>query len=190
MKKIKVIPIISGIIFLILLIFLIIYSERKREFNVYNYPTTIVIKNYSDYKKADTISLVILNKLFLLDTIKLNIYNMRTDLSTDEFEVNAYIEKYRDDNETENKNHLYNIFIRKNLTNIESLLLHELTHLNQMDKGDLVQLNSLIYPHKIVYKKDTIDLLDIKYDYRAYEKDAINFTKENYYKMDNLLYKK
>jgi len=61
-----------------------------------------------------------------------------------------------------------------------------LVHLQQMETGDLVQIDQT----KIVYQNDTIYFSEVPYDKRPYEQDA--YSKENGIrkKLNELLYQK
>ena len=70
----------------------------------------------------------------------------------------------------------YIIYLNPNLTNEQliKVLIHEMVHVNQMYNGDLYYINNRF----IVYKNDTIDLVNIPYFMRSFETDA--FLEERY----------
>lgn len=160
MKK-KWILIVLGIIAIIAII-IILTIRREKRINYFEFPSTIIANNYTQYKRADTLAMVILNKIFRYDTITLNIYNMNKPMGSDEIEVAGFIQK------NPYESHTYNIFVKKSSLpiSIKRFLSHELQHLDQMEIGDLVQLQD---DTKIVYKGDTIYYSKVPYDKRFYE---------------------
>jgi hypothetical protein len=152
----------------------------ERDKNHFTFPTTMDIRNYTKYKDADTIAMVISNKVFHYDTISIRIYYMSIDLSNEEYTVQAHIQK------NTYVNHSYFIFLNKDITiPIERILSHEMIHLDQIEKGYLVQDGD----GYSIYKKDTIYLLKTKYENRPYEIDAFKRENDVLKKVNNILYK-
>ncbi|HRT03891.1 MAG TPA: hypothetical protein P5513_08125, partial [Candidatus Diapherotrites archaeon] len=62
-------------------------------------------------------------------------------------------------------------------------LSHEFVHIDQYDRGDLK-----IIGNYFIWKGDTVDMRDVKYEYRPFEKEA--FSKQSYItkKLVKLLY--
>jgi hypothetical protein len=124
-----------------------------------------------------------MNKILLLDTIKLNIYSMNRDWGNDEYEIAGYIQK------NPYVEHEYNIYIKESKLSIslKELLSHELFHLQQMENSELIQLQD---QSKIIYKNDTINLINVPYMKRAYEIDAYDNDRLIEKKLNKLLYQK
>jgi len=175
------------LIFLLLLAFgiiiaIIVTKRREARINRFEFPTTMVAANYTSHRYADTIALVILNKIYQYDTIHVNIYKMTQGMGNDQFEVAGFIQK------VPFQAHSYNIFVKQgNLPiSIKRFLSHELIHLHQMEMGDLVQIDYT----KIVYKGDTIYFSQVPYEKRLYEIEA-NLHENSIQKaLNKLLYSK
>lgn len=157
------------LIFLLLLAFgiiiaIIVTKRREARINRFEFPTTMVAANYTSHRYADTIALVILNKIYQYDTIHVNIYKMTQGMGNDQFEVAGFIQK------NPYEPHTYNIFVKDKFlpVSIKRFLSHELIHLNQMEMGDLIQIDYT----KIVYRGDTIYFSQVPYDKRMYEIEA------------------
>ena len=173
--------IIISLLILISIVFLIKKCQKK--VNHFTFPNTLIVQNNTSYERADTISMVILNRIFLVDTVKIYIYYMTNNrMDSKDVEVQAFIKRFS------YEPHTYIIYLRKppiDLT-IERILSHELIHLKQMNDGELIELNDSIN----IYKGDTINLYRIKYEDRLYEKYAYKNEVEVRKKLDNLLYSK
>jgi hypothetical protein len=171
------------IITLGIIITIIINKQKEKRINHFKFPVTMVVKNYTDNNYADTIAMVILNKILKYDTMSLNIYHSPKHLRKIEYEIIGFIQK------NPYENHSYDVFIRSERlpVSIKTFLSHELVHLQQMERGDLIQLPGF---EKIVYKNDTIYYSEVPYDERPYEIEA--FSKENRIKknLNSLLYSK
>lgn len=160
-------------IILILVVFIIVFSlsmleHCTKERNVYTFPKSLVVENYTNYKSIDTTVMIITNKIFHMDSLQVKIYYMPEDPSSEEFKVYAFIQK------NPFINHSYFIFMSENIDiSMNRLFAHELTHLKQMECGDLIQT----YKDYAIYKQDTIYFSKVDYDNRAYENDA--FGNEN-----------
>lgn len=164
MKKSWVIAIIVAIILAIsIIIFFSIRREKTK--NRFEFPSTLVVNNYTPYEGADTLAMIILNKILMYDTMKVNIYDMRNMFSGGEIQLAGFIVKDRFEP------HSYNLFVRtKDLPiTIKTFLSHELSHLKQIEIGDLIQLQG---DTNIIYKGDTINYFKVPYNKRLYEIDA------------------
>ncbi len=165
------------------IITIIVNKQREKRVNHFEFPVTMIAKNYTTEKRADTMAMIILNKIFKYDTVTLNIYYAPKHLNNSEYELVGFIQK------NPYEEHSYNIFLKNGTlpVSIKTFLSHELVHLQQMEKGDLVQLS--LY-EKIIYKNDTIYYSEVPYDKRPYEIDA--FSKENKIRkgLNDLLYRK
>lgn len=165
-------------------IILVILFYKKKEMNKFTFPITLNVNNYTQYKALDTISMVILNKELGFDTMNINLYYMvNNNISTDKIEVAAFIQK------NPFEKHKYNIFINKDLNELNltygKLLSHELLHLYQMEKGELIQ-----FADDVIYKGDTIYFSKVKYEDRSYEKAAYKGQDSIGKKLNKLLYSK
>lgn len=175
--------IIIGVVIVIISIITFLLIHRERNINVYEYPNSLVVNNYTEHKNADIYSKIILNKIYDYDTINLNIYYSARDYSTDKFDIIGFIQKVSFDE------HSYNIFMKKTGSpiSIKNFLSHELIHLNQMEIGDLVSTqNQLI----MVYKGDTISFIDIPYNKRLFEIEALNADGNILKQLNHFLYSK
>ncbi len=166
-----------------IIITVIINKQREKRFNHFEFPVTMTAKNYTDNRRADTIAMVILNRIFKYDTVTLNIYYAPKFLNKSEYEIVGFIQK------NPYEKHTYNVFVKDGRlpVSIRTFLSHELVHLQQMECGDLIQLSG---NEKIVYKNDTIYYSEVPYDKRPYEIEA--FSRENGIKrkLNTLLYSK
>jgi hypothetical protein len=166
-----------------IIIAIIINRQKEKRINHFEFPVTMVAQNYTDNYRADTIAMVILNRIFKFDTIRLNIYNTPKHLSKDEYEIIGFIQK------NPYEKHTYDFFVKRERlpVSIKTFLSHELVHLQQMERGDLIQLPG---NEKILYKNDTIYYSEVPYNKRPYEIEA--FSKENGIrsKLNDLLYSK
>jgi len=183
MKKSRWFFIVLAIVAIIIVAIIIINIRREKRVNHFEFPPTMQVENYTKYKRADTLAMIILNKIFLFDTIKLNIYYMNRDMSTDEREVAGFIQK------NPFEPHSYNIFTKKGglPISIKRFLSHELIHLEQMEMGDLIQFQDQI---KIVFKGDTIYFSQVPYDERPYEIEAHLMDDSIEKGLNKLLYRK
>lgn len=173
--------IIAGAIALIVIIVLLV--RREKNVNVYDYPQTLVVNNYTKHKNAETYSKIILNKIYHYDTVNLNVYYTSRDYGTDEIEVLGFIQK------NPYEAHSYNIFVKKGSLpiSVKKFLSHELIHLHQMEIGDLVPIQS---NSMIVYKGDTIVYRDMEYNDRPHEIDALQTQDKIFRELNRLLYSK
>jgi hypothetical protein len=183
MKKSWLIPLIIVLLFVIgIIIGIIITKQREKRINRFEFPSTMIVNNFTTHKYADTIAMVILNKIFDYDTINLNIYYSPKNMSNAEYEIIGFIQQ------NPFQPHSYNVFVKKGTlpTSIKTFLSHELIHLHQMELGDLVQIDYT----KIVYKSDTIYFSQVPYDKRPYEIDAYSRQDGIHKRLNKLLYSK
>jgi len=180
MKK-KWFILIGVVVIIIAIIFLL--TKREKNINIYEFPDTIVVENYTTQKNADIYSKIILNKIYKYDTIKLDIFYLNKDLSTTEYDIAGFIQQ------NPFESHTYIIFIKKgNLpVSIKYFLSHELIHLHQMEIGDLIQIPN---DSMVIYKGDSIDFHHVPYKERPFEIDALNTQNDILKKLNHLLYSK
>jgi hypothetical protein len=183
MKKSKlIILLVLTLIAVIIITAILIERSREKRVNTFEFPNTMQVTNITTHKRADTLAMIVLNKIFQYDTIKLDIAYAPQNLSNAEYDIVGFIQK------NPYVSHTYIIFVKKGTIPIsmKKFLSHELIHLQQMELGDLIQLDN----RRIIYKNDTIYFSEVPYDERLYEKDA--FLKEDkiYKNLNKLLYSK
>jgi hypothetical protein len=179
-KKSKLL--ISGIIIFILVIVAIKIYEHHRDKNInsFIFPETLKVNNYTNHKGADTLVLVILDKIFQLDTVNVNIIYTPDKFDSSDFQLIAMItkEKYG--------LHNYTLFVKKNkYFDVKECICHEMIHVDQMEQGDLIQIDNT----KVVYKGDTIYFSETDYNDRDYEKEAFKETRNIKKQLNKLLYR-
>lgn len=154
------------IIFIIIGVFFNIYykkiSNEKKTYESFNFPSTIVIKNYTNIHNIDFYTKLILHKILEIDTVNITFFYKYT---IDKFL--GFIKKAPGE-----KN--YMIFLSRKMTpiEIEVVLAHELVHLDQMERGDFFNLPGNI----VIWQGNFLDLKYIDYYLRPYEIEA--FEKE------------
>lgn len=174
--KNKIIYIILGILLIAGIVVIIL--NGKKEFKRFEFKKHNIVMNHTDFKYADTITLYVLENQLHLDSVKLDIhYIVRKDMNVDAFILkNAFTP------------HNYIIYIRKDVSpfKINEIISHELIHLDQSEKGDLIDNANGKY---VVYKNDTIYFKDVIYDKRLYEKDAFDRSYELLIDLNKNIYK-
>lgn len=171
------------VLVIILLGILIILLSRKKEINTFEFPDTLVVENYSDNWLADTLSMVVLNKIMNYDTITLKIFNKPSHINHNDYDIIGFVER----NFLEKNSYI--IYINKNLSfnELKTLISHEMVHIDQIQKGDLVTFFSN-YEYSI-YKGDTIYFMKVSYENRPFEIDAHKRDSEILKKLNDILYK-
>lgn len=166
MKK-KNIWIIIGVILLIigLIVFLNIRQKKldARPFNVYEYPASINVINGTKFEKADTIILSLAHQIFKLDTVDIMVYYIPNHLNSGDIEFYGIVQQLPYDD----RKFLILVNRNLNLTKLFETLSHEFIHIDQYSRGDLE-----IFEHYAIWKGDTLDMLEVKYDDRLFEKEA------------------
>ena len=123
-------------------------------------------------------------QIIKVDTIDLHIFDIKDGIfKNGDLDIMAYVEKV-----PFNK-HMYALFVAKNINtyNINDIIAHEMAHIEQMEKGDLIQPVSR--ENYAIYKNDTIFYLKTPYDIRTFEIDAVNRQKSISNDLYKLLYK-
>lgn len=151
----------------IVIVIAIVYIKSElRPFKRIYFSNDINIYNHSESLRADTISYILAKKILKFDTLNIFIYNMPENLLKSKLKYSGITEKikYRD--------HSYRIFLKKNQSTLKLKLVlsHEFIHIFQYENKLLS-----VYDDFILYKNDTIDLKNIKYLDRAFEKDAFKY---------------
>jgi len=180
MKNNKIIIFI--IIFLLIISIILIRKCDKKSVNTYDFPNTINVINYTDNIRADTITMIITHMIMNYDTINIDIYHFINDLNINNYSIIGFIQKI-------DKPHTYQIFLDNvSQSKLITVLSHELIHLDQMEKGDLIyDLGNTEY---VIYKNDTIFFNETPYKKRPHEIDAYSRQKNIEQQLRNLLYKK
>ncbi len=157
--------------------------RREKNVNVYEFPDTVVVENYTKQKNVEVYSKIILNKIYGYDTIRLNIIYMTKDLSTIELVLAGWIQQ------NPYEPHTYMIFLKKGglPVSTKNFLSHELIHIHQMEIGDMIQI---INEPMVIYKGDSIDFHVIPYLERPFEIEALSTENDILKKLNRLLYRK
>jgi len=138
---------------------------EKPQYNTFAFPQTLIVHNYTDNAKVDTVVMIILNKIMLYDTMMVNVYPLNDAFDTPDFVIEAHILK------NEFEPHSYNIFLKNylNLFTVETTLSHEIIHIDQMEHKLLS-----ISKDSFIWKNAHYSLKEIKYENRPHELDAYN----------------
>lgn len=176
MKNKKII--IGVVLFLVFVLVYFLVFRKEKEYKHYEFPSEINVVSNVDIEYADSTSMILLNKIFDIDSINLHINYMYNDLVVNEINIRAYTEKYNDN---------YMVFINKNVnkSQFKRIMSHEVIHIKQMYSGDLVKIDD----EKYVWKGDTLKYKNVDYYDREYEKEAYDEQNEVLSKLNNLLYK-
>lgn len=168
-----------------IIISIIVNKLKEKRFEYFDFPETIIVNNYTDHKRVDTLAMVILNKILKYDTAVVTIYYFPKEWNNNNYEIFGFIQK----NQLDNHPHQYIIFVKRGFLpiSIKKFLSHELIHLDQMEKDELIQI---IGVPKVIYKGKMIDLRVVPYNERPYEQDA--FARENgiLKELNNIIYLK
>jgi len=181
MKK-KWIFIILAILAIIIATIIIVSIRKEKKVNHFEFPNTLTASNYTNYKRADTIVMVILNRIFNIDTMQISIHKMVMDMGNDESQIWAFIQK------NPFIPHNYYIFIKEGSLpmSLEQLLSHELIHLKQIENGILVVTGGDGYYYNGKYFKFS----EVPYNQRPQEIEAFKHQNEVLRELNDLLYSK
>jgi len=186
MKSNKIwIIILAFVILIALAVIISIIAEARREkrVNHFIFPASMEIINKTNEKRADTIAMIIANKIFLFDTLKIGIVYLPKEYKDGETEFMGFVQK------NSFQPHEYFIFVKKGILpiSIKKLLSHEMLHVKQYEDGELIPI---FQQPLVVYMGDTIDFRQVPYNKRQFEIDAFakEFTIEK--SVNNLLYRK
>lgn len=172
--------IIIGVALLIALLIFLLTHPRKKEYNTFVFPSTIIVENGTTNRMSDTISMAILNKVMEYDTMTIQIFPMPSIF------MNSFIGIITKVNF---EKHRYVVFLQNgvNIEIMKVVLSHEFVHLKQYELGTLQTLpNSVGY----VWKGDTVKYIDVKYEDRPYEIEAFSQGPHILNKLNKILYKK
>lgn len=165
MKKIWYILIIVFIILIIGVVFSILRQKKQdtRSFKKVDFPKTILVQNGTEYNRADTIILVLADKIFNLDTLDIKVFHLPEIINEGEMEYYAIVQKLPFGQ------HQYLILLKRDmsLSKIKVTLSHEFVHIKQYEKGELIMdFNYAMWKgEKIVFK-------DVEYEKRPFEIEA------------------
>jgi len=155
--------IIGGVVLLLLIILCI--RSCKKEYITQNFPESIIVKNYTNNQKADTVVMIILNKIMGYDTMTVNIYKLNNMFDTENLVIVAHT--------VENKfeKHNFMIYLKEDLSYdlMKSTLSHELIHIQQIENNKLS-----FFDNGYVWSKDSFNYKNVVYENRPYEIEAFN----------------
>jgi len=184
MKR-KTIFIIIGVVLGLALIIFLLSRIPKREFNTFEFPYTMVVENYTSNQRADTIAMVILNKLMEYDTMNVLLYPMPSIFEKDDkMEYIAFITKIP----FEPQNYIIYLQSRASDGKIKTAFSHEMIHLRQYELGYLQLL--LQDDTRYIWMGDTIKASDVKYEDRPHEIEAQREGQKLERELNKILYKK
>ena len=181
----KTIFVVIGVVLGLALIIFLLSRIPKREFNTFEFPDTMVAENHTTNENADTIAMVILNKLMGYDTMEIMVFPMPAIMEKDDkTEWIAMITQFPYQKQR------YNIFIKQDagVGKLKMAFSHEMIHLKQHELGILET-----FPHDntiYVWKGDTIKASDVKYEDRPHEKEAFREGPQLNRELNKILYKK
>jgi len=155
--------IIGGVVLLLLIVLGI--RSCKKEYLPQTFPKTLMVKNYTNNQRADTITMIILNKVMRYDTMTVNIYKLTDMFDNGDMILNAHTVA------NPFEKHNYMIFMKDNLSteDVKSTLSHELIHIKQMDDSKLS-----VFDKGYVWNKDSFNFKNVTYESRPYEIEAFN----------------
>jgi hypothetical protein len=173
-----IIPIIAIIIATI--IFIIVHKEKH--VNHFDFPITLKSHNYTNYERADTMTMIILNKILMYDTIEVNIYYMTSEISNNDIDVQAFIQK------NPFVPHTYYLFIKKGSLTvpIDKILSHEMIHVEQMENGNLLEIGGDYF----IFEGKTYQYTKVPYSQRPQEIEAFKKQDKILKELNTLLYSK
>lgn len=179
MKRKHIILIIS--ILIIGIIILILFERRK--INKFEFPDTIKVENFSNNRLADTLSMVILNKIMGYDTVNIKIYTKPPHIQYEEIDIVGLVER----NFFEENSFIIYVEDDIGFNELKRFISHEMIHIDQILRGDLITFFSN-YDYYI-FEGDTIYLKKIKYEDRPFELEAYKKENDILKKLNKLLYR-
>jgi len=139
--------------------------ETPPSYKKIQFPSTIVIKNQTQYKECDTIILALSHLIFKIDQIHVSILYFPENLNVSEQSLGDVF--IRIDN---TRNNGFYLFLRKNLPHqeIEELLCLEFIHIDQYLRGDLIFFDDRIIWKGEIFKYKDFDYYDLPHNVEAY----------------------
>ena len=171
--------------FIVLLIIFVTTLKHKElsklPFNNFTFPSTLNVNNNTEYKKADTIVLVLANKIFNFDTLDILLYDIPNIMNkTSNMDLYAIVQKLPF------KNHSYLIFLKPNM-DLEKLKLsisHEFIHIKQYENGELI-----LYDRYAIWHDRIIFFKELEYEKRPFEIEAFSKQYKIRKELNKILYK-
>jgi len=165
-----------------LFIILIIVQKKKdaRPFNQFTFPETVMVTNGTTFEKADTIIMVLANKIMGMDTADIKVYYIPDVVNSGEMEFYGIVQQLPFGE------HKYLILLNKklSLSNLKTTLSHEFVHIDQYERCDL-----FVYGNMYDWKDEKGKFFsDVKYENRPFEKEAIEQQGKIVKELNKLLY--
>ena len=184
MKKwLKWLLISIGVILIGIIVFFIVKQSLREEAELI-FPNTVIVQNATDYIELDKLIKAIIYNVLEYDTMDIGIAYMPKQIEKiGDLDIKAFIQK----NIFEEHAYLILVSSKLRVSEYKLVMSHEMCHLDQFEKGDLVQIELGL--EKILYKGDTIYYKDVPYDDRPHEKDAFNKQDFIYRQLEKVLYK-
>lgn len=181
----KFLILISSIILIVSLLFLLVLLQKRKDerfFKKYEFPDSIEIVNNTDYDRADTLLLVLIDKVLKEDSITIYLEYIPNHLSDKDFEYEYYGLAV----EIPFGNNNFQIFLKKDLslTQIKRILSHEIVHVEQYKNNTL----QILLDSKYLWKGYIHSFKDVKYEDRPFEKEAFKKEKLYYKELEKYLY--
>jgi len=137
--------------------------NEKRRYNKFYFPETLVVNNHTNNQKADTIAMILLNKVMKYDNLTIDIYVLKNAFDTEDLTVLSKLQK------NQFYNHSYKLYIKNELRFgvLVDVLAHEMIIIDQMETKNLYMLGD-----GYVWQRDSAKYSRIEYFDRPYEKAA------------------
>jgi len=147
---------------------LVIWQQKQdaRPFKSQDFPKTLIVENATDYHRADTIALVLANKVLHLDTLNLMMVYIPEIINEGETEFYAMVQRL-----PFKKNQFLLLLSRKNLnlSKLKISLAHEFIHIDQHISGDLV-----VWGSSATWKGESYVFEENDYRKRPWEREAFS----------------
>lgn len=179
MKKI-----VKYVIFFLILLTILYFVTRKKEYKHYDFPDTLNVNSNVDIEYVDTMAMIVLNKIYEIDTIDLSIIGMPSSFNHKRYDDDLHIYGFIIKNNYKDNKYIIFLSDRVYRSNIKKIISHELIHLKQMQDGKLEVMDN-----KYIWKKDTFYYDKINYNRRHYEIEAFKDQYKIKNKLNELLYK-
>jgi len=179
MKKWWIILIVLAVVSLFVILIVVGKKKDTRPFNHFDFPETVMVTNGTEYEKADTLIMVLANKILGMDTVDIKVYYIPVIVQEGEMEFYGMVQQLPFGE------HKYLILLNKklSLSNLKTTLSHEFTHIDQYERGDL-----FVYGNMYDWKEETKSFSDVKYQDRPFEKEAMKQQGKVVKELNELLY--
>lgn len=181
LKTIMWVLIVIVAIFTIISVGTIIQKKKDaRPFNQYDFPSTLVVANATEYDRIDTLCLYLAHHITGLDTINLIITYIPEHVNEGEMEFYGMIQML-----PFQKNQFVLLLNRNqmSLSKLKETLSHEFVHVRQYISGDLV-----MYPLYAIWKGEDIYFGEVDYEDRPFEIEAFGNQRKITKELNKLLY--